>query len=82
MKGTQTILIQDDFAYSKDQDYLISVEAIGSSLRVYQDEALIFDVKDEDEAMRSGQIGLYSWANATARFSETIGEGCTCPSRS
>jgi hypothetical protein len=63
-----TILAEDDFVYQQDQDYLISVEATGASLRIYQDGALVFDVADA--SMDHGRIGLYCWSNSGARFSD------------
>lgn len=66
--GVHTLLAEDDVAYRQNQDYLITIEAIGPSLRVYQDGALVFDV--EDAALDRGRIGLYAWANTAARFSD------------
>ena len=63
-----TILAEDDFVFSMDQDYLITVEAVGSSLRVYQDGTLIFAVTDD--AILQGSVGLHCWANQGARFSD------------
>lgn len=63
-----TILAEDDFVYQLNQEYLISVEAIGASLRIYQDGALVFDVTDNSIAR--GRFGLYSWSNGAARFSD------------
>jgi hypothetical protein len=45
---------------------LITVEAIRSSLRVYQDGALVFDVADS--SFTKGSIGLYCRSNNGARF--------------
>ncbi len=64
--GNHTILAEDDFVYRLNQDYLIAIEAIGSSLRVYQDGELVFDVTDN--ALDHGRIGLYCWGNTGARF--------------
>jgi hypothetical protein len=66
--GIHTILKEDDFAYELQQDYLITIEAIGDALRVYQDGALVFDVTDASHA--SGRIGLYCYDNAGVRFSD------------
>lgn len=66
--GAFTVLAEDDFVYGKDQDYRITVEAVGESLRVYQDGARIFDVTDS--ALESGAVGLYCWANTGAQFSD------------
>lgn len=66
--GAYTVLAQDDFVYHPNSDYLITIEAVGSRLRVYQDGALVFDV--DDAALSSGRVGLYCWANEGVRFSD------------
>lgn len=66
--GAHTILKQDDFTYEQQLDYLITIEAIGSGLRVYQDGALVFDVTDATHTQ--GCIGLYCYENPGARFSD------------
>src|SRR5262249_48636577 len=63
-----TILAEDDFVYRRDQDYLITVEAIGPLLHIYQDGALVFDVVDH--AIDHGRVGLYCWHNTGARFTD------------
>ncbi len=68
VKGTYTILAEDDFVYREDQDYLITIEAIGSSLRVHQDNQPVFSVLDE--SLESGTIGFYCKANTGSRFSD------------
>ena len=66
--GIPTVLAEDGFVYLQDRDYLITVEAIGGSLRVYQDGALVFDVNDN--SISYGRIGLYCWGNTGARFDD------------
>jgi hypothetical protein len=66
--GSFTVLAEDDFVYTSDQDYVITVEAIGSSIRVYQDGAPVFDVVDS--VFNNGGVGLYCWASEGARFSD------------
>jgi hypothetical protein len=68
VNGEHAILAEDDFVYDLNRDYLITVEAIGSSLRVYQDNVLVFDVNDP--SIERGSIGLYSWSNTAARFGD------------
>ncbi len=68
--GVYTILAEDDFIYAQDQDYLITVEAVGPLLKIYQDGELVFDVAETGDAILSGSIGLYCWANQGARFSD------------
>lgn len=65
---TTTILAEDDFVYQRNHDYLISVEVIGASLRIYQDGALVFDATDN--SIPRGRFGLYSWSNSGTRFSD------------
>jgi hypothetical protein len=66
--GDHVILKEDDFVYESETDYLITVEVIGSGLRVYQDGALVFDVTDAAHAQ--GGIGLYCHDNPGARYSD------------
>jgi hypothetical protein len=68
LNGIHFILAEDDFRFRKDQDYVVSIEAIGTSLRIYQDGVLIFDVSDA--AIDQGSVGLYCHANVAARFSD------------
>lgn len=68
VEGFHTVLGQDDFAYELLKDYLFTIEAIGDSLRVYQDGALIFEATDA--AHPNGSFGLYCYDNAGARFSD------------
>lgn len=65
-KHEYTILAQDDFVYVQNRDYLITVEAIGPSLRIYQDGTLVFSISDN--SLLRGTIGLYCWGNAGAQF--------------
>lgn len=68
VKGVHTILAEDDFVYQLNRDYLITVEAVGSSLRLYQDGAPVFNV--EESSLKDGRIGLYCWKSAGAQFSD------------
>ena len=66
--GVHTVLAEDDGAYVRDQDYLVTVEVLGETIRVYEDGAVVFAVTDT--ALPQGQIGLYCWANTGARFGD------------
>jgi hypothetical protein len=66
--GIHSILKQDDFIYEPQTDYLITVEAIGDLLRIYQDGALIFEVTDA--AHLAGSIGLYCYDNPGVRLND------------
>ena len=66
--GALAVLAEDDFTHQTDTDYLLTIEAVGSALRIYQDGALVFAV--DDQALSSGKIGLYSWKNPGVRLSD------------
>lgn len=66
--GAYRVLAEDDFVHVLDRDYLITVEAIGSSLRIYLDREIVFDVVDE--AHDKGRIGFYCWGNPGVEFSD------------
>jgi len=68
--GVYTILAEDDFVYVLNQDYLITIEVVGPLLKIYQDGELVFDVAETGDAILSGSIGFYCWANQGARFSD------------
>ncbi|GAB89860.1 hypothetical protein [Gordonia rhizosphera] len=68
VKGVHTILAEDTFVYITDTDYPVTVEAIGSSIRIHQSRSLVFDVTDS--ALRNGGVGLYCWGNTDARFTD------------
>lgn len=68
LDGIHTILAEDDFVYRQDQDYLITVEAVGALLRLYQDGVLVFEVTDA--SLGYGSVGLYCWNQRGARFSD------------
>ena len=64
--SSATVLAEEDFTYDANRDYLLTVEAIGERIRIYQDGALVFDVTDE--MFEDGAIGLYAWKNNSASF--------------
>ncbi len=66
--GNPLVLAEDDFVYLQDQDYLITVEAIGPELAIYQDGEPIFSVSDP--AFNEGSVGVYCWASQGARFTD------------
>lgn len=66
--GVHTVLAEDDFVYQQDLDYLVTVEAVGPSLRFYQDRSPVFAV--DDATFDTGRIGLYCWASEGARFTD------------
>jgi hypothetical protein len=66
--ATHTVLAEDRFAFARNNDYQLTVEAVGPRLRVYQDGALVFDVNDT--AFTAGGVGLYCWDDPGAFFAE------------
>jgi 3-keto-disaccharide hydrolase len=68
VKGGTILLAEDHVAYRKNRDSLVTVEAIGSSLRCYVDGEPVFEVEDGDFA--AGGIGLYSCQSPGARFTD------------
>ncbi|HEX5875661.1 MAG TPA: hypothetical protein VFY60_13520, partial [Pyrinomonadaceae bacterium] len=68
--GTQTVLATGSFTYTPNQTYLINVEAVKDTMRVYQDGALVFAVTDSTIA--SGSVGVYCAGNTNARFTDVF----------
>jgi hypothetical protein len=66
--GTTTVLAEDDTVYSADDDYQITIEAVGPALAVYQDGDPVFAVSDA--AIDHGRVGLYCWAETGAQFAD------------
>jgi len=68
VNGVPTPLKTIGFDYVADQKYVITVEAIGSSLRVYQNGKFILGATDS--TLNTGSIGVYSSGNSLARFTD------------
>ena len=68
--GDPIVLASDSFSYTPNQTYVISVEAVKSSLRVYQDDALVFVVTDA--VISAGSIGLHCAGTSSARFTDVF----------
>lgn len=64
--GAVAVLAEEAFPLDPDRDYRITVEAIGSSIKVDLDGVPVFDC--DDDAIRTGGIGLYG--SAGSRFSD------------
>jgi hypothetical protein len=65
------VLASDEVAYRKKRDYLITIAAVGTSLRVYVDGAPVFDVVDGVAgAIPQGTVAFHAWRNPGARFSD------------
>jgi len=85
-RGTATVLAEDDELMALDQDYEVTIELVGPSLRVSVDGAPVFavadaagapEVPDTSEApgtpagpLARGRIGLYCRSNPGARISD------------
>ena len=68
LDGTHQILMEEPFSLALDTDYRITIEAIGSTLAIYQDGVPVFKV--DDQPLLQGSVGLYCAHNPTARFSD------------
>lgn len=70
--GEITILADNENSYDLDRDYRVVVEAIGASFRVYLDDALVFDVTDNDtnSSIVGGGIALQCSLTNGAGFSD------------
>ena len=66
--GVTTVLAEDDFAYQMNEDYVVTVEAVGSAIGIYQNGAPVFQITDA--AIDHGRLGLYCWADQGARFAD------------
>ena len=64
--GTATALWQDGVGYEPGRAYRITLRLAGPVLSGYVDGVQVFGVADATFA--EGQVGLYCWANPTARF--------------
>jgi hypothetical protein len=75
MEGGETeILAEDEWIYEENHIYELTIEAIGSSIKVFLDGELIPDFDVEDKDMSAGKIALYCWSNTDARFYEVMVE--------
>ncbi|HEX5720207.1 MAG TPA: hypothetical protein VF179_28895, partial [Thermoanaerobaculia bacterium] len=66
--GGVSVLAKDHVSPQRNRDYLLTVEAIGKSLRVYVDGAPVFEVEDAD--LGAGRLGLYACQSPGARFTD------------
>jgi hypothetical protein len=66
--GGFTILAEDQDTYDLNRDYHLVIEAIGDSVRIYLDDALLFDVTDATIA--SGGLALQCGSCSGAAFSD------------
>lgn len=64
--GTATVLWQDGDGYEPGRGYQVTLRLAGPVLSGYVDGVQLFGVTDATFA--EGQVGLYCWANPTARF--------------
>ncbi|HEV8239544.1 MAG TPA: hypothetical protein VGS57_09265 [Thermoanaerobaculia bacterium] len=62
------VLAEDHVAYRRNREYLLTVEAVGPSLRAYVDGEPVFAV--EDAELAKGRVGLYVCESPGARFAD------------
>ena len=62
---------QQDKAFKAGHRYELILVAIGNNLCGFINGVSIFELEDDD-AIESGQIGLYCWGNTDARFSNVF----------
>ena len=74
LNGNISILWEDDVAYNQNQPYAVTIEAYGRRMLGYLDNAFLFIVEDDDDAIASGHVGFYCWNNVGSRFEELIVE--------
>jgi hypothetical protein len=63
---------EDEWIYEENRFYEVTIEALGSSIKVFLGGELIFDVIDQDSDMVGGQIALYCGSNSDARFYDVM----------
>ena len=68
--GVHTVLAGDSFTYTPNQTYLIKVEAVKDTMRVYQDGVLVFE--RTDATIATGSVGVYCAGNTSARFTDVF----------
>lgn len=73
-RGSVEILAENEWIHEENHIYELTIEAIGSSIKVFLDGELIPDFDVEDKNMSAGKIALYCWANTDARFYEVMVE--------
>lgn len=66
--GVNTILASDNVAYEADRDYEIMIEAINDLFKIYVDNKLIFETRDNRFA--NGETALISSYNKEVRFDD------------
>jgi Flp pilus assembly protein TadD len=64
--GRIVVLAEENTGYEKDRNYLVRIIAVKERLRIYLDEELLFDVRDQ--SISRGKVGLYCWENADSEF--------------
>jgi len=76
------MLAQDSVSYAKGTNYKVDVIAVGSTLMVFINDSLVFNVTDD--SLNRGSVALYSSGNAGSNYSERSEErrvGKECRSR-
>lgn len=68
--GVVTELWRDGTTFTPGRTQALTFEAVGGTLRATLDGVLLFDLEDGD--LRQGRVGLYTWNNGSARFTDLV----------
>jgi len=71
--GKAQSIAEDEWIYKENRTYIVAIETIKDSIRVFMDGELIFDVIDEKN-LQDNKIALYCRDNKDARFYEVVVE--------
>ena len=63
VNGVYTLLAQNSRGYATNTSYQLRVVAVGSSLQILMDGAVVFTVKDA--SLPAGKFGMYTWGSTT-----------------
>ena len=68
VNGRYTTLAENNQSYNVGQWYTLKVRAVGSSIQVFVDNNLVFNVTDSQ--IPSGKIALYNWGQQSAYYDD------------
>ncbi len=66
VNGVYTLLAQNSRGYATNTSYLLRVVAVGSSLQILINGAVVFTVKDS--SLPAGKFGMYTWGSNNTIF--------------
>lgn len=70
VNGSVTLLVEDAASYEQNRWYAVEIRFSGGMIEVWVDGKRLFQVADSSHA--SGQIALYCWGQAVARFDDVV----------